>query len=203
MEENLELDIESWTRSATAWIEKGKRLLISADILNKELLSLCGEFAPDIPDELQQKFLGLMDSLLLLMGFSIENAIKGNIIANKPDYTKISELNLYNFNAKGGHGILSMVIHNMNNITAFEKDLLQRLELSIIWAGRYNSPKRFEENKKVGAIHPGFKENDFETCSKLFEKIEKSTYEKWEKNENSFYDWRDSYIQRLINNNIH
>jgi len=199
MDKNLKFQFDSFFRSASAWIEKGKGLLIAAGIINKELLSVSKKYSQSIPEELIIKFSGLIDSLQLLLGFAIENAIKGNIIANKPDFKDISELNEFMFNDLGGHGIINMVKSNIGSINSAEYDLLTRLQESIIWAGRYNSPKilKTKKNKKLNNIkstHPEFNENDFKICLQLFDKIEKSTMDKWEKNEILYFNWHDSKL---------
>ncbi|HKJ81555.1 MAG TPA: hypothetical protein VJ954_05980 [Ignavibacteriaceae bacterium] len=194
MDKNLDFQFNSFYRSATEWSEKGRGLLTSAEIINTELLSISIRNTQKIPDELTTKFGGLIDSLQLLLGFAIENAIKGNIIASRPDFKDISELNQYKFNDLGGHGIVNMVKANIEQISSSEIDLLDRLQESIIWAGRYNSPKYPINNKNINSIHPEFSSNDFKICSQLFEKIEKSTIKKWEKNETRYYSWKDSYL---------
>jgi hypothetical protein len=193
VKDELHLYFESCSRSAPDWLEKGKGLLIIAEIINKELLDICHNYDPCPPDEIQPKFLGLIDALMLLLGFSLENAIKGYIVSHKPDYQDISELYQLKFNASGGHGIHEMISFNIKNITSREQDLLLRIEQSLIWAGRYNSPKNYKKNKnKIIGIHPDFREKDFNYGKQLFEKIERFTNELWEKNEKLFLIWYDS-----------
>jgi hypothetical protein len=196
MKDDLKFYFESSFRSAPDWIEKGKRILLSAGIINKELLEICQNYAPSPPDELQPKFMGLMDALMLLLGISLENSIKGFIISNKPDYKDIVELNQFKFNAFGGHGIYEMISSNFNNLTKGETDLLGRIEQSLIWAGKYNSPKNYKTfDNRIIDIYPEFREKDYFYGKQLFEKIEKATLELWEKTGKDFLIWYDSNKQ--------
>jgi hypothetical protein len=193
-QERIQYIFESSRRSAPAWIEKGKGLLLAAETLNTELLQLCNKYLPSIPGNIEPKFIGLMDGVMLLLGLAIENVIKGFIVANKPDFESISSLNRYKFNSSGGHGIKEMVVFNIKDLIQIEKDLLERLEVTIIWAGKYNSPRKINCNfKNIDSIHPSFREKDFYNCSILFKKIESLTMAKWDQNENLVWNWCDKY----------
>jgi hypothetical protein len=127
--ENMQYIFESANRSAPAWIDKGKGLLLAAETLNTELLNVCDQYlSAPLPDIIQPKFIGLMDGLMLLLGLAIENAIKGFIVANKPDFNSISELDIYKISSSGGHGIKEMVVFNIKELSPIEIDLLERLE---------------------------------------------------------------------------
>jgi len=190
MNNDLHVYFESCSRSAPDWIEKGKGLLIVADIINQELLSIFNDYGPCPPDEIQPKSIGLMDALMLLLGFSLENAIKGYMVSHKPDYHNISELKQYNYNASGGHGIHKMITSNMQDINQIEEEFLHRIEQALRWAGRYKSPKKYNKNEnKITGIHPELNTMDYQHGKQLFEKIEKSTIELWDKNEALYYKW--------------
>lgn len=194
IQENLQHFVESTNRSAPAWLEQGKGLLLAAETLNTELLQLCDQFNPSIPDNIQPKFLGLMDGLMLLLGLSIENAIKGFIIANKPDFKNYSDLDTYKFNSSGGHAIKEMVDFNIKPLEPIEVDLLERLQEAIIWAGKYNSPRKTNKIcRNIDSIHPSFQEKDFYNCSILFNRIELLTMHKWEQTESLYWIWCDNY----------
>lgn len=194
LKEELQYFVETTTRSAPTWIEKGKKLLLAAETLNTELLRLCSKHIPTIPDDIEPKFMGLMDSLMLLLGLSIENAIKGFIIANKPNFENLSDLDQYKFNSLGGHGIIEMVRFNIDPLDPIEIDLLERLQESVIWSGKYNTPRKTNKNcVNINSIHPAFKEKDFYNCSLLFNKIDSLMLKKWDKTENLYWQWCDNH----------
>ena len=193
-QEELQYFVETTTRSAPTWLEKGKKLLLAAETLNIELLKLCYKHIPSIPDDVEPKFMGLMDSLMLLLGLSIENAIKGFIIANKPNFENFSDLDKYKFNSLGGHGINEMVGISIGPLDPIEIDLLERLQETVIWAGKYNSPRKTNKNcVNINSIHPAFREKDFYNCSLLFNKIELLTLQKWDQTENLYWQWCDNH----------
>jgi hypothetical protein len=193
-QKDLQHFIDSSNRSAPAWLEKGKKILLAAEILNIELLQLCYKYTNSFPDEIEPKVMGLMDSLMLLLGLSIENAIKGFIISNLPDFEKVSELDKYKFNSLGGHGIMQMVEFNISPLDPIEIDLIERLQESVIWAGKYNAPKKPNKfNESTNSIHPAFMEMDFHYCSILFNKIELLTLQNWDKTENQYWKWCDNH----------
>jgi hypothetical protein len=186
--------VDTTTRSALSWLEKGKKILLAAEILNTELLKLCYKYTKSFPDDVEAKFMGLMDSLMLLLGLSIENAIKGFIIANKPDFEKLSELDKYKFNSLGGHDIKQMVGFNIGPLEPIEIDLIERLQESVIWAGKYNAPKKPNKSfENTDSIHPVFRDKDFYNCTILFNKIELLTIQKWDKTENQYWQWCDNH----------
>jgi hypothetical protein len=192
--EELQYYVETTTRSAPAWIEKGQKLLLAAETLNEELLRLCSTYMPTFPDEVEPKFMGLMDSLMLLLGLSIENAIKGLIIANKPDFENLSDLEKYKYNSLGGHGIIDMIRLNIDPLDPIEIDLIERLQESIIWSGKYNAPKK--PNKRcntINSIHPAFKDKDFYNSSQLFKRIDSLMQKKWNETENLYWKWCDNH----------
>ena len=189
-QKDLQYFADSTNRSAPAWLEKGRKILLAAEILNTELLQLCNKYTNSFPDEIEPKFMGLMDSLMLLLGLSIENAIKGFIISNLPDFEKVSDLDKYRFNSIGGHGIKQMVEFNINPLDPIEIDLINRLQESVIWAGKYNAPKN---PNSTNSIHPAFRDKDFHNCLILFNKIELLTVQNWDKTENQYWKWCDNH----------
>lgn len=191
---DLQYFFDTTTRSAPSWLEKGKKLLIAAEILNTELLHLCQKYTNSFPDDMEAKFMGLMDSLMLLLGLSIENAIKGFIISNKPDFEKFEELHKYKINSLGGHDIKQMVEFNIGPIEPIEIDLLERLQESLIWAGKYNAPKKPKKShENTDSIHPAFRDKDFHNCIVLFKRIELFTIQKWDKTESQYWQWCDNH----------
>jgi len=194
LEQDLQYFIDTTNRSAPAWLEKGRKILLAAEILNTELLQLCNKYTNSFPDDVESKFMGLMDSLMLLLGLSIENAIKGFIIANKPDFEKPSELDKYKFNSLGGHGIKQMVEFNIGPLDPIEIDLLNRLQESVIWAGKYNAPKKPNKScENTVSIYPAFRDKDFHNCLILFNNIESLTVQIWDKSEKQYWQWCDNH----------
>jgi hypothetical protein len=192
-QKDLQYFFESTYRSGPTWLDKGKKILLAAEILNTELLQLCCKYRNSIPNDIEPMFMGLMDSLMLLLGLSIENAIKGFIVSIKPDFENFSELDKYKLNSLGGHDIIEMVKVNIGPLDPIEINLLERLQESLIWAGKYNSPKRPSKNyATINSIHPAFGDKDFYNCSILFHKIELLAFQKWDQTENQYWQWCDN-----------
>jgi hypothetical protein len=193
-QKDLQYFIDTSNRSAPSWLEKGKKILLAAEILNTEFLQLYQKYSNSFPDDIELKLMGLMDSLMLLLGLAIENAIKGLIISNLPDFENVSDLEKHKFNSLGGHGIKQMVEFNISPLDPIEIDLIERLQESVIWAGKYNAPKKPNKiNENSNSIHPAFGDKDFHNCLLLFNKIDLLTMQNWEKTENQYWRWCDNH----------
>ena len=150
------------------WVEKSQGLLYCARVLIDQLASIW-QF-PSHSRTLET--LGLFDSILLLLGFALENLIKGVYISNNPGIVNDGKLDRSEWKYEGGHGILKYA-GKLLKLEPDEVDLLVRLQEYIVWAGRYPIPtksSRYHESKSAGrnVLYP---KEDFEVAERLFNKL--------------------------------
>lgn len=114
-----------------AWLRQAKHLKTSADVI-----LVAWESAIKKPIHLmttQHEMLSFSKSYMLLTAFAFENLFKGILNGRNSSNTTVT--------ASGGHGIVQMA----KEITALapdEIDLFERLQIYLIWAGRYQIPNR-------------------------------------------------------------
>jgi len=126
------------------WIYSAKKHLISAKCIEKRMLEII-EVDFDLNDENSNlEFQALMNSCLFLVGIGLENAIKGYIVAQKPNFKNIKELNDYKWGKLSGHGISVMFEYNCPEIYSANKDYFNRIQEYLIWIGKYSTPKKSE-----------------------------------------------------------
>lgn len=197
--EQVESLFHSTFRDAYSWVDRAEKHLIVSEIIHNELFIVL-ENHPDIPDEITQKVMALLESYLLLCGLAFENLVKGLIISIKPDFNDKKELNAYKWNTKGGHGIKEMFDYNFQSLDETEKELIERLEEFLIWAGKYEIP--LESNKYIKSKFPknleNFKSTDKIVAESIFEKIKLVIEKNWEQNEKLYWNWKDKYFSDKI-----
>lgn len=121
------------------WLQQAKRLKMSAEVI---LYQFRAEFvksrplSPGSPEVMERK-MALMQSIMMLMGFSFENLIKGVYIAQTPELSVDERLSRWRKHSSG-HGIANLAT-DVTNLNANEEYLLKRLEIYIVWAGRYST----------------------------------------------------------------
>ena len=72
----------------------------------------------------------------MLTGLAFENLFKGILYGRNPEHSLAK--------SEGGHGIVKMA-EGISSLVAREQDLLERLKLYLVWAGRYPLPKNVEK----------------------------------------------------------
>lgn len=92
--------------------------------------------AEDVEDILEWR---LIEVYFLLMGYSIENLLKGIVLSKQPglldkDKGKLSNTILT-------HNLVKLAKNCDINITLDERHLLEALTTSIVWEGKYPTPK--------------------------------------------------------------
>lgn len=111
---------------------------------------------------------------LMIVGFAVENFIKGIYVILNPDI--ITDDRLVKLNR---HDILQLLRELKFTISKEEIDLVERLEEFVLWAGRYPIPAKFErlipkkhrEGTKFDFIVYSLP-TDAELSSKLLERLE-------------------------------
>jgi len=185
---------------AYSWVQKAERHLIPANIIHKELVNhLHGKH--EIPDELTDMVMGLIDSYMLLLSLSFENIIKGLIVSIKPDFIDTDELKIYKWGTHGGHGIVEMLKCNFKSLDSIDSDLIERLQTYLIWAGKYQIPKSPDKyvSSRIPKIQKMYRENDNITAERLFNKIKRQIELNWERNLSVYYRWNDEYYDNKYN----
>jgi hypothetical protein len=124
----------------------------------------------------------------LLMGYALENIIKGIIICqmslNDPDSIKKENLEDIKFKLKGSEQPCKITVHGLANnllnaevvnivVLDKEKPLLKDLDACIIWGGKYPAPKNNKSNEPFIPMGGAVVLNP-----KLAEPI-KAIYDKW------------------------
>jgi hypothetical protein len=117
------------------WHEQAEGLLHCAVVLCDHLIA-----RHDVPPtDRRVETNGLVNSIMLLLGLSIENAVKGAYIARHPELVTREKLNQSLWNGDGGHA-LRLFAARLIQLTVREADLLDRLQEHVVWAGRYPIP---------------------------------------------------------------
>jgi hypothetical protein len=114
---------------AESWLAQAIQLRLSADVIYPEWekIRIIRQSAPGV----QVRMLAYSQSFMLLTGFAFENILKG-ILYGRDSNSKLAR-------SKGGHGIVQMA-KGVTTLTSDEMNLLERLEIWIVWAGRYRLP---------------------------------------------------------------
>lgn len=163
---------EAWRRTSISF----KR---SADIIWEKWFNVFKRLDGDRPLKVTSQECGdiylLLPIFLLLVGFAIENALKGLLIAEDPS---IVESKVKWKIKSGGHDLRELYKQTNLSITAEEQELLDALTQAVIWAGRYPVPKNHKNEPNFGIpLGPLFKNPDIESlvsrCSILKETCDK------------------------------
>ena len=153
------------------WLEKAQGLRYCAVILKTHLL----EIIDSPPASRRVETLGVVNSTLLLLGFAFENLIKGVKIAQNPNLVDRDRFDIKPWRkADAGHGITTLA-KSLVTLTSDEEELLNRLQESILWAGRFPIPLtsgRYHDSHSPVNKHQ-FSTTDFEVAERLFERLEK------------------------------
>lgn len=114
---------------------------------------------------------GLMKSTMLLLGLSVENALKGALVyKSKPDLLNL-KLNPQHFH-KQAHDLNDVAKRLNLGLCDKEEMLLDRLSMFVQWASKYQAPLRqieYEQTKnEIKLQYP----SDFEIAEKLLNTLQ-------------------------------
>lgn len=152
------------------WAIQARSLKVSAQLSLDQLIKAQYELPPG--QERSDTLITFMQSYMLLVGYAIENIVKGLLIARLPEETK--ELPKYLSDKIFSHSILSLMPSDMV-LTKLERNLLTRLQAFTVWAGRYPmSTKPGEYHAAVSVNLLTMKKGDPILFNKLFFKFDKS-----------------------------
>ena len=169
------------SRDSMSWLDNSEKLKFSSEIIYNELQKLIEPFQKGIQNyEDEDKIIALWASYYLLIGHALENLIKGLSIENNRAANNIEEI-YKKWNYKSGHGISKIANDNISNLTNDEVKILEKLEIYILWAGRFILPKYADTFiKEENSLY--YETSDYNTINVLFDKIKDMILIEWEKN---------------------
>jgi hypothetical protein len=152
---------------AQSWLAQAIQLRLSADVIYPEWekIRTLRQSAPGV----RERMLAYSQSFMLLTGLAFENLLKG-ILYGRDSNSKLAK-------SKGGHGIVQMA-NGVTTLTSEELNLLQRLEIYLVWAGRYQLPMRsdaFHESQDKVSITT----KDPIIIEQVFSKLERILQKEW------------------------
>ncbi len=117
-----------------SWLAQAKQLRLAANAILPcwEAALLLRRSAPGT----QEKMLAYSEAFMMLTGLAFENLFKGILYGRDKAHTLVK--------SDGGHGIVEMA-KGISCLSASEQDLLTRLMLYLVWAGRYPLPMKVEK----------------------------------------------------------
>lgn len=142
------------------WFEMSERLKISADLLKEQMIRNFNKMPLDLAED-QKNSYSLFESFMLLLGFSWENKIKGYALIkykkNNPPklFKNLKEIKQEVWGGNNGHELSKILDSCDFEIYKSEKELLERLETFLMWAGRYPIPtdrQKFDDAKRGNQI---------------------------------------------------
>ena len=159
-----------------AWRAQAIQLRLSADVIYVEWEKISRPVRT-LPSPME-KMLAYSQSFMLLTAFSFENLLKGVLCGRDPDRDLSSKT--------AGHAIKKMAIEVLTPALyeppiPLELDLLERLEVYLVWAGRYQLPRR-EDVFANSTVQ--IRSNDPILIESLFAKIDNALQEEWQKRGN-------------------
>ena len=153
------------------WLEKAQGLRYCAEILNAHLME---DLVNAPPASRRIETNGVVSSALLLLGLAFENLIKGVDVARDPSLVNLDRLDLRLWRHEdGGHGIRNFA-KSLVTLDTDEEELLDRLQESIFWAGRFPIPLksgRYYESRNPVNKHR-LSTADSAVAARLFKKLE-------------------------------
>ena len=153
---------------AQSWLAQAKQLRLSADVIHREWEKIRNH--PQSVPGVRERMLAYSQSFMLLTGFAFENLLKGILHGQDPNR------DLKKKNA-GGHGIVKMA-KEVTTLTPDELNLLERLEIYLFWAGRYQLPmtsEKLHETQDNVAIAT----KDPLVIELLFDELERILQQEW------------------------
>jgi hypothetical protein len=151
------------------WLEQAEFLRMSAVLILDKLREVLP--VPQAYPGVREQKVAFVDSLMLLMGLSFENLIKGVHIAKTPSLSIEDRMKIWTSH-RGGHGIAAL-IKVVASVNSDEENLLKRLEEYAFGAGRYPFP--VNTNQYVKSIMPqnlrSLTRQDPALCDTLFDRL--------------------------------
>jgi hypothetical protein len=152
---------------AQSWLAQARQLKLSADVIHSEWEKIRNksQASPGV----RERMLGYSQSFMLLTGFAFENLLKG-ILYGRDINSKLAR-------NKGGHGIVQMA-KAIITLTSDELNLLDRLELYLVWAGRYRLPMASDAfHESEGKVY--ITTQDPIIIEQVFDKLERILRKEW------------------------
>lgn len=152
---------------AQSWLAQAIQLRLSANVIYPEWEKI--RTNPQSGPGVRERMLAYSQSFMFLTGFSFENLLKG-ILYGRDSNSKLAK-------SKGGHGIVQMAL-GVTTLTSEESNLLERLEIYLVWAGRYQLPMTsdafYDSQGRVSITT-----QDPIIIEQLFEKLERILKKEW------------------------
>lgn len=127
------MDFETKSKNSEFWFIQANQMLAASEALYSSL---------NDPNSLQEAMVGYHKGSMFLLGISIENALKGVLASRgklKVEHDRISLPKCKNHDL---NDIAKLINIEMTN---YEFELLERLSIYTIWAGKYGTPLRKSE----------------------------------------------------------
>jgi len=162
-----------------AWRRTAIGLKRSADIIWEKWFGIFsrlegGQIAKASSQEAGDLYL-LIPSFLLLYGLSIENALKGLLVAKDPCIVKVKVKWKI---SGGGHDLIELYKESGLLISADEQEVLGALTEAVLWTGRYPVPKNHADKSEFPIpLGPFFRNIDIASVVSRFGDL-KNTYDK-------------------------
>ncbi len=128
------------------WWDNARRLKYSADVIKEKILNLI--HSSDYPyAESGKEIKALLESNLLLLGFAIENAVKGYLVKQYLDrngeirFAKFKDFEREVWKVKDLHDLNLLFKLAALELTAEEVAFLQKATKYSAWKGRYHLPR--------------------------------------------------------------
>lgn len=138
------------------WLEQANASKLSAEVMRDALLAVIAEQRP--PDETRLRKLAYMGAFMMLLGIAFENVLKGLLVAKKAGRWEEYQHHL------------ARMAKVVTRCSAAEIDLLMRLEIFVVWAGRYmiaKTPERHDREKDSRKLSSA----DWHRASDLFDRL--------------------------------
>jgi hypothetical protein len=164
------------------WIDNADRLKYSAVILQEKLVSIQDE-EPDGDDFFihNQQMRSLLEVNYLLLGYAIENLLKGYAVflfrqtSEFPVDADFKFLSKSVWGINNGHELKKLAQSCRLSLDDKDVESLSKLESHTVWRGRYHIPKSMEQI--TASITPGvgitYSKQDRDFIDELFSKIRK------------------------------
>lgn len=157
-------------------MQASDRLKYSADILLERLAEILKDHSKTNSEFDNNEIVrSLLETNLLLLGYSIENALKALLICHYtkrkdlPDDCDFDFLEKEVWKTKKGHDLNALAKNTSLSITDEEYSLLTKLTKYSMWNGRYHIPKNAECIEKL--IQPGPGDRHSSKDQSLFDNI--------------------------------
>ena len=123
--------ITTGAKQPIGWLLGAKDLKCAADVLAKA------------PTNIETEF-GIQRVYLMLMGFALENLLKGLLVSSSPDQYVRKDDKLFDW-GKDGHNLVKLAQWAGLELSETEVDICRRLSRFSTWAGRYWFPRSVKE----------------------------------------------------------